>query len=74
MMEEAHVAIIHLCGRAAYHVASALRTLRRLPGADAWLWLARAGTYEPAAAFSLVLLHHLPGFLLAAGPEVFRHG
>jgi hypothetical protein len=26
------------------------------------------------ARFGVVLLHHLSGLLLAAGPEVFRHG
>ena len=73
-MEELHVAITHLCRRAVYLLASALRALRRLSTADAWLWLARAGSCEPAAPLGVVLLHHLSGLLLAAGPEVFRHG
>ena len=34
----------------------------------------RAAAGEPAAALCLVLLHDLSGLLLAAGPEVLRHG
>lgn len=73
-MEELHVAIVHLCSRAVYLLAAAFFALRRLPATRAWLWLVRAGTCEPAAALSVVLLHRLSGLLLAAGPEVFRHG
>ena len=88
-MEELHVAITHLCRRAVYLLASALRALRSLSAADAWLWLVRAaapgglaakiikaGAFapEPAAPVGVVLLHHLSGFLLATGTEVFRHG
>ena len=73
-MEEVHVAIVHLCRRADYLLAAAFFTLRRLPETGAWLWLVRAGTCEPAAALSVVLLHRLSVLLLAAGPEVLRHG
>ena len=88
-MEELHVAINHLFQRSAYLLASALRALRSLPAADAWLWLVqaaasggfvakiiKAGAFapEPAAPLGVVLLHHLSGLLLATGPEVFRHG
>ena len=73
-MEELHVAITYLCGRAAYHVASALRALRGLSAADARFWLVRAAACEPAAAFGVVLFHHLSGVLLATGAEIFRHG
>ena len=73
-MEELYVAITHLCRRAVYLLASALRALRGLPTADAWLWLVRAATCEPAAPLGVVLLHHLSGLLLATGTEVFRHG
>jgi hypothetical protein len=73
-MEELHVAITHLCRRAVYLLASALRALRGLSAADAWLWLVRASACESAATLGVVLLHHLSGLLLAAGPEVFRHG
>ena len=89
MMEELYVAITHLCRRAVYLLASALCALRDLPAADAWLWLVRAAAPgglaakiiktgalapEPAAPVGVVLLHHLPGLLLATGTEVFRHG
>ena len=73
-MEELYVAIAHLCRRAVYLLAATLRALRRLPATGAWLWLAGTPPGETAAAFSLVLFHHLPGFILAAGPEVLRHG
>ena len=73
-MEELYVAITHLCRRAVYLLASALRALRGVPTADAWLWLVRAATCESAAALSGVLLHHLSGLLLATGTEVLRHG
>jgi hypothetical protein len=89
MMEELYVAITHLCRRAVYLLASALCALRDLPAAGAWLWLVRATAPgglaakniqtgalapEPAAPVGVVLLHHLPGLLLATGTEVFRHG
>ena len=88
-MEELHVAITHLCSRAVYLLASALRAMRSVSAADAWLWLVRAsapggfaakiikaGAFapEPAAPLGVVLLHHLSGLLLATGPEIFRHG
>lgn len=88
-MEELHVAITHLCRRTVYLLASALRALRSVSAADAWLWLVRAsapggfaakiikaGAYapEPAAPLGVVLLHDLSGLLLATGAEVFRHG
>jgi len=88
-MEELHVAVTHLCCRAVHLLASALRALRSLPAADAWLWLVRAAAsggiaakiiktgafaLEPAAPLAVVLLHHLSGLLLATGTEVFRHG
>lgn len=74
MMEEVYVAITYLSQRASDLLASALRALRRLSQSYAWVWLAGAPTGETAAAFSLVLFHHLPGLLLATGPEVLRHG
>jgi hypothetical protein len=73
-MEEFYVAIAHLCRLAVYLLAAALRALRRLPQSGAWLRLAGAAAGEQAAAFCLVLLHHLPELLLAAGAEVIRHG
>ncbi len=73
-MEELHVAITHLYHRTACPLAATLRALRGVSAAGAWFWLVRAAAFEPAAAFNVVLLHHLSGFLLAAGPEIFRHG
>ena len=73
-MEELHVAITQLCRCAVYLLASALRALRSVSAADAWLWLVRASACEPAAPLGVVLLHDLSGLLLATGPEVFRHG
>ena len=85
-MEELYVAITHLCRRAVYLLASALRALRGLPAADAWVWLVRAAApgglaakITKAGAFApeplgVVLLHDLSGLLLATGTEVFRHG
>lgn len=48
--------------------------LRRLLPPGAWLWLVRPGTSEEAAALGLLLLHGLPGLLVALGWEVVRHG
>ena len=49
-MEELYVAITHLCRRAVYLLASALRALRGLPAADAWVWLVRAAAPGGLAA------------------------
>ncbi len=48
--------------------------LRRLPSSDTWLWLVRPGAGEEAASLGLVLLHVLPGLLVALGREIARHG
>ena len=48
--------------------------LRRLRAAVAWLWLVRPGAAEEAAALGLLLLHRLPGLLVALGSEVTHHG
>jgi hypothetical protein len=48
--------------------------LRRLLPPGAWLWLARPGAAEEAAALGLLLLHRLSGLLVALGEEVVRHG
>jgi hypothetical protein len=49
-------------------------TLRRLLPPGAWLWLVRPGAAEEAAALGLLLLHRLPGLLVAVGGEVTSHG
>lgn len=54
--------------------ARATLALRRLPAAGARLWLVRPDTLEATAALSLLLLHHLPGALVALGAEFQRHG
>ena len=60
--------------RALRPLAAPFRALRRVPESGAWPRLAGTATGEQAAAFCLVLLHHLPELLLAAGTEVIRHG
>jgi hypothetical protein len=60
--------------RALRPLAAPLRALRRVPRSCAWLRLAGAAAGEQATAGCLVLLHHLPELLLAAGAEVIRHG
>ena len=59
----------HLPGRrrAAPPVASALAALRRLPQAGTRLRLVTAATLEASVLAALVLLHHLPALLVAAG-------
>jgi hypothetical protein len=48
--------------------------LRGLRPPCARLWLVRPETGEAAAALGLLLLHHLPGLLVALGGEVAGHG
>lgn len=50
------------------------RALRRLPAAGARLRLVRPDLLEAAAAFCVVLLHHLPGVVDAVGKALHRHG
>ena len=74
-MENPHVTRNTRHGARAFRpLAAPLRALRRVPEPGAWLRLAGAATGEQAAAFCVVLLHHLPELLLAAGAEVIRHG
>ena len=56
------------------HDARPGTALRRLLPPSAWLWLVRPGAAEEAAALGLLLLHRLPGLLVALGGEVVRHG
>lgn len=56
------------------HGALPGNALRRLLPPGAWLWLVRPGAAEEAAALGLLLLHRLPGLLVALGGEVARHG
>ena len=50
------------------------RPLCRLPPSGAWVWLVRPDALEAAAALGLLLLHRLPGSLVALGAEVARRG
>ena len=56
------------------HDARPGTALRRLLPPGAWLWLVRPGAAEEATALGLLLLHRLPGLLVALGGEVVRHG
>ncbi|MCX7379838.1 MAG: hypothetical protein NT133_00085 [Alphaproteobacteria bacterium] len=60
--------------RPAPDVAPALGALRGLPAAGAWLWLVTPAAVEAAFIAALVLLHVLPGLLIALGAQVGRHG
>ncbi len=55
-------------------LASARDALRGLWATGAWLWLARAASFEPAAPALLVLLDLLSVLLDAAGPGSGAHG
>lgn len=48
--------------------------LRRLLPPGAWVWLVRPCAADEAAALGLLLLHRLPGLLVALGGEVARDG
>ena len=74
MREDLHIAITYLSGRAFDLLAHALRGLRRLSAADAWLRLVGATAREPATLLGVVLRHHLSGLLLTTDSEVFHHG
>ena len=64
----------HHCRQPAAAVAPALGALRGLPAAGAWLWLVIPAAGEAAIIAALVLLHVLPGLLVALGAQVGRHG
>ena len=59
---------------AAELVASARGTLRDMSASGARLWLVTPATLEATVIVALVLFHHLPALLGAAGPEVPTHG
>ena len=60
--------------RPASPLASTISPLRGLPAAGAWLWLAAPAAIEAVVIAALVLLHVLPGLLVALGAQVGRHG
>ena len=55
-------------------VASARKTLRRLPKTDPRLWLVQPSYAKAKAPIGLVLLHELPGLLVAFGEGASGHG
>ena len=54
-------------------LASAREALRSVQTPGRWLWLVRPGTAEAIGALALVLLHRLPGLLVAATQGLGRH-
>ena len=64
----------HRRRRPAPDVSPALGALRGLPAAGPWLWLVTPAAVEAAIIAALVLLHVLPGLLVALGAQVGRHG
>lgn len=54
-------------------LASTREALRSVQIPGRWLWLVRPGTAEGVAAFALVLLHRLPGLLVAAAEGLGWH-
>jgi len=55
-------------------LASARGTLCRLSATDPWFWLVRPAIIEASAYSAVVLLHGLPGFLVALGEGGLGHG
>lgn len=55
-------------------LASARKTLRRLPPTHPGLWLVRPSCAKTKAPIDLVLLHELPGLLVALGEGAVGHG
>ena len=55
-------------------LASTWRAVRGVPAAGGRLRLVRPGPLEGVADVALVLLHHLPGAVVAPRQEVARHG
>ena len=54
-------------------LASTRQALRGVQIPGRWLWLVRPGTAEAIGALALVLLHRLPGLLVAAAQGLGRH-
>ncbi len=55
-------------------LASARKTLRRLPPTNPRLWLDQSLCAKANAPICLVLLHELPGLLVAFGEGAPGHG
>lgn len=55
-------------------MASARGTLCRLSATDPWFWLVRPAFIETSAYSAVVLLHGLPGLLVALGEGGLGHG
>ena len=69
-----HVSSIRHCRRPSAPMASAWETLCRLSVSGPWLWLVRSGALKETATIPLVLLHGLPGLLVAFGEGALGHG
>ena len=55
-------------------LASARKTLRRLPTTDPRLWLVQPSCAKAKAPIDLVLLHELSGLLVTFGKGASGHG
>jgi len=62
------------CSLAATAMASARNPLCSLSAANPWFWLVRPPVFEASTTHALVLLHGLPGFLVALGEGGLGHG
>lgn len=62
------------CSRSFEAMASARGALCRLSATDPWFWLVRPAFIEASSYSAVVLLHGLPGFLVALGEGGLGHG
>lgn len=60
-------------GAAETFLASTRQALRSVQIPGRWLWLVRPEPAEAVGALALVLLHRLPGLLVAAAQGLGRH-
>jgi hypothetical protein len=64
-----HHDVVPVRHRSAPPLASALASMRGLPAAGPWLWLGVPAALEAIVIAALVLLHALPGLLVALGAQ-----
>ncbi|MBB57461.1 MAG: hypothetical protein CMM42_09565 [Rhodospirillaceae bacterium] len=62
------------CSRSFEVMASARGALCRLSATDPWFWLVRPAFIEASTYSAVVLLHGLPGFLVALGEGGLGNG
>ena len=65
---------IRKCSPAATAMASARNALCGLQATSPWFWLVRPPLIEAASTHALVLVHGLPGLLVALGEGGLGHG